>query len=86
MDDMGEELLSTEIFGMPVPKGKTVVVGTAITGDVDEHVVHHLTQASAESAEADSLRNTATSFLTAGPLSKLTMLSCSEKSSFVVPD
>ena len=68
MDDMGEELLSTEIFGMPVPKGKTVVVGTAITGDVDEHVVHHLTQAGAESVEADSHRNTAASSLTAGPI------------------
>lgn len=58
MDDMGEELLSTEIFGMPVPKGKTVVVGTAITGDDEEHVVHHLTQASTNPVEA-SLRNTA---------------------------
>lgn len=44
MDDMEEELLSTEIFGMAVPTGKTVTVGTALPKEDAEHVVHHLTQ------------------------------------------
>lgn len=49
MDDMGDELLSTEIFGAAVPKGVTVTVGNVMTEESAEHVVHHLTQVSVAS-------------------------------------